>query len=398
VTGSPSRAVLIAHLTTVHRPDDPRVALKECASLQRAGYDVVLIHARGRETQTPLPIRTRRIRASRGRLGRMTVDGTRLLRAALAERADLHHFHDPELVPIGLALKAAGHRVVYDVHEDVPRQIRYKPYLPAPLKPVAGWLAEAAEAAGALAFDAIVAATPHIAGRFPARKTVVVQNFPVLEELSGEIGPPYGERSRHVVYVGRITPEAGALEMAEAARLITSADSQVTLAGPMPDGLRAPVLERAAPAAVRLPGWQDREQVAALLGSARVGLVTLHPEANYLDSYPTKMFEYMAAGVPVVASDFPLWRGIVEGAACGIIVNPLHPKEIADAVDWLLRHPDEARAMGERGRAAVATSYNWLAEERKLLDLYARLLGDGAQLAGGGSSSGPASSATARRA
>jgi glycosyltransferase involved in cell wall biosynthesis len=282
-----ARGERVAHLTTVHRPDDPRVSLKECASLDRAGYDVVLIHARAPETAGRVPIRTRRVHASGGRVGRMTVGSARLLRAAYRERAEVYHFHDPELIPVGLALKAAGRRVIYDVHEDVPRQIQYKPYLPGPAKLVASWGASGAEAVGAFAFDAIVAATPRIASRFPASRTVVVQNFPMLEELGGVLGPPYRERSPHVVYVGRITPEVGALEMAETASMVTTHGARLTLAGPIPAGLEGPMVERAAPAPIDLPGWQGRTQVAALLGSARAGLVVFHPEANYVEAYPT---------------------------------------------------------------------------------------------------------------
>lgn len=114
--------------------------------------------------------------------------------------------------------------------------------------------------------------------------------------------------------------------------------------------------------------------MGALLGHARIGLVLLHPTPNYYDALPVKLFEYMSAGVPVIASDFPLWRKIIEGAGCGLVADPLDPHAIASAIEWLLTHPDEAEAMGKRGQEAVRKLYNWEHEAKALINFYERLL------------------------
>ena len=132
----------------------------------------------------------------------------------------------------------------------------------------------------------------------------------------------------------------------------------------------------------QMPGWErteymgtlDRPGVLRVLGQARLGLLTLHPSPAQYEAWPVKLFEYMCAGVPVIASDFPLWREIVQGAGCGLLVDPLNPQAIAQAIEFVLTHPREAAAMGQRGREAVGRRYNWETEEKKLLKLYADLL------------------------
>jgi glycosyltransferase involved in cell wall biosynthesis len=124
---------------------------------------------------------------------------------------------------------------------------------------------------------------------------------------------------------------------------------------------------------VELLGYVGRAEVAELLGRARVGLDLVHPVRNYLRALPTKLFEYMCAGIPAVVSDLPSRREIVEDAGCGLLVDPLDPKQIANAIEYLLTHPDEAQKMGERGQVAVKKNYKWDAEALKLLAFYESL-------------------------
>jgi glycosyltransferase involved in cell wall biosynthesis len=121
-------------------------------------------------------------------------------------------------------------------------------------------------------------------------------------------------------------------------------------------------------------GELDRRGIASLLNRVQVGLVVLHPDEAYLTSQPTKLFEYMAAGIPVIASDFRLWRRIIEDAGCGLLVDPLDTRAIASAIERLITNPTEAEAMGLRGRKAVEAHFNWANEERKLLSFYSSLL------------------------
>jgi len=363
------------HLTTVHPTFDTRIFHKEAKTLARVGYDVTLIAQHERDEVVD-GVKIIALPKPRNRLSRMFGLTWRAFHKAIRQRADIYHFHDPELIPVGLLLKLRGKRVIYDVHEDVPKQILSKEWIPRPLRRLVAGAARVAEALASWAFDGIVAATPAIAKRFPAGKTIVVQNFPILKELVAPESTPYQNRPAKIIYVGGITAIRGIREMVQAMSLMPeSLDARLVLVGAFsPPSLEAEVRGLPGWERVEFVGWQDRASVARLLGEARAGLVLFHPEPNHLEAQPNKLFEYMSAGLPVIASDFPLWREIVEKERCGLLVDPLDPAAIAKVIQWILEHPEEAEAMGRRGQKAVFERYNWDTEAAKLIALYRRLI------------------------
>ncbi len=313
-----------------------------------------------------------------GRLNRVLRTTRAVLRAACRIDADVYHLHDPELVPAGLRLKRLGRRVVFDSHEDVPAQLLAKPYLGAlSRRPLSGaWAAY--ERHACRRFDGLVAATPFIRARL-ARihpNTIDVNNYPLLQEFDD--APDWGGKENAVCYVGSISAIRGVRELVRACALLQT-PARLVLAGRFAE----PALEREMRrepgwARISAPGHLDRGGVRQAMRRALAGLVTLHPVANYLDALPVKMFEYMAAGLPVIASRFPLWCEIVEGNGCGVCVDPRDPAAIAAAIDHFCRHPDIARRMGENGRRAVHARYNWRSEADKLAAFYDGLLAHGA--------------------
>ena len=185
-----------------------------------------------------------------------------------------------------------------------------------------------------------------------------------------------------VTYVGGITRLRGVVQMVEALRILQTAkllQVMLNLVGPViPASLESEldslIQQYDLEENVFTPGLAPHEEVFEILYKSHVGIAVLHPDPNYIESLPTKLFEYMATGLPVIASNFPLWKEIVEGNRCGSTVNPLDPEEIARAIEYLINHPDEARRMGENGRRAVLEKYNWENESKKLLKLYEGLL------------------------
>jgi glycosyltransferase involved in cell wall biosynthesis len=371
-------AVRVVHLSSVHTPFDVRIFHRECYSLARADYDISVIGPIDHDQKVDR-IAIKGVGARpRFRAVRMTRTIWRVFRAAVEADADVYHFHDPELIPVGLLLRAWGRHVIYDVHEDVPRTVLSRSYLPVWMRRPLAWLSERIENAASGRFSALVAATPTIAERFVVRnaRTIVVHNFPRCEELV----PPQGSwvaRANDVAYVGLISENRGVREMVEAVnRLPAGLGARLKLAGRFESAdLRETIVSGQGSRRVDVLGFIDRPALARLLERVRCGLVLLHPEWRFQVAYPVKLFEYMAAGVPVVASDFPLWRRIIDEVGCGRLVDPLDPDAIGSSIEYLLTHPVEAEAMGRRGREAVERVYNWASEERKLLALYEALSG-----------------------
>jgi|Deesub1362A_J573_1020465.scaffolds.fasta_scaffold05679_5 glycosyltransferase involved in cell wall biosynthesis len=363
-------------LTTVHPPFDTRIFHKQAKTLAKAGYDVTLI-AQHEKSEVAEGVKIIPLPKPRNRFQRFFGLTWQTLRLALRQHADIYHFHDPELLPIGVLLKLFTRaKVIYDVHEDVPKQILTKHWVPAPLRCSLAVVFSVFEKALARVMDAVVVATEDIAAKFVRFKPVVVHNFPDLRMLSNPSPAPLEGNEKVVIYVGGISRIRGAFEMVRALEYLDhSLEVRLDLIGKFePPALEFELQMLPGYRQVRYLGWMQPGDVYVHLAKADIGLVCLHPEPRFMVAWPVKLFEYMAAGLPVIASDFPLWKEIVEGNECGLTVNPLDPKEIAAAIEYLIEHPEERRRMGENGRRAVLEKYNWEREAQKLLAVYKRLL------------------------
>ncbi|MGW0228306.1 glycosyltransferase [Actinopolymorpha singaporensis] len=393
------------HVSTVHAATDIRIFHKQCRTLAAAGYDVVL-YARTDHLQDPRAdrpyeqdgVRVVPVPPPSGRAARMTVGVWRLFRPLLAQAADVYHFHDPELVPLATALRLCGRNVVFDAHEPLPAQILAKPWIPPRLRPVVAGATRLLVRLAGQGVTVVVAASPLVESVYAgARRMVVVNNFPILPGDDPTAGPaggqdnaecppeiPYDRRPRGIVYVGGLSDLRGLSAMLDVARIAgTRHGERLTLIGAfVPPELEARLAEPELAGLIDYVGVQPPKRVRELLGESRVGLILqVGPEA-YKWNLPTKMFEYMAEGLPVVASHFPLWKQILDEAEAGVTVDPQDGQAAAEAVSRLLSDPVEAAAMGRRGRKAVYERYSFGPEAAKLLALYDSLLPGDVRAAG----------------
>lgn len=368
----------ICVMTSAHPPFDVRIFHKQCRSLARAGYRVTLISPAKQDCQVD-GVTVRAFPKYGTRLKRFVNGAMAMYQMARREKADVYHFHDPELIPVALLLRASGKIVIYDVHEDLPKTISYKAYIPKWLRNPLQVAVRVIEECASTLMSGVIAATSPIADRFSGvRHKTVVHNYPLLQEFAGRAPEPAGNSENYIAYVGaRVTRGRGAAEMVEAMGLLPpTLNIRLKIAGAFePPQLPETLSEIVGWNRVEVAGVLGRAEVADLLHHASAGLVLLHPEPNYLNAQPVKLFEYMGAGIPVIASDFPVWRNVVETTGCGILVDPMDSTAIASAIEYLCTHPEEAQEMGRCGRAAVEARYNWDREEEELLQFYAGIAG-----------------------
>lgn len=359
----------VCHLSSVHRRYDTRVFLKECMSLIKHGYEVHLVVADGKGYEDYNGVKIHDVGKVHGLLTRFTKTTKAVLNKGLDIDADIYHFHDPELIFVGGKLRKRGKKVIYDVHEDVPRQIFAKPNLPKLLMGSISFLVEKLENRMARKFSFIITATPHIKNRFLKvnKRTEVIHNYPSLSEYD-EITTPWEKKEEAVCYIGGIYEVRGIYENIEA---LAKLSNKMILAGIFePKEFQKKCENSEGWQYVDFVGFVNRKEMASILARSKAGLVTLHPTVNYIDSLPVKMFEYMASGIPVIASNFELWKTIVEGSQCGICVDPKNISEIANAIKSILDDDKASKQMGKNGRQAVLEKYNWDLEQKTLLEVY----------------------------
>lgn len=376
----------ICHITTAHPPSDTRIFRRECVSLARSGYEVTLI---ARQEAESIENRVRRVplpRSRGGRLGRWLWTTRAAAKLALSLKADLYHFHDPELLP---AMRWLARRttapVVWDVHEYYYESIAYNNSLRLrPLSRLAAHLFGRLELHSCRHyFRGVVAISDSMAERYrhPGIITRVVGNFPDLDQLPQ---PDWRQRPLTPLLVssGAQYGPKGAYQIADAFVLLRKRlDCDLAFWGTFHPAHLADELR------LRTRATRSGERSAIVEGpvpwhvlmreylpTAWIGFVLFDlANPNYRRGLPNRLFEMWAAGVPVVATAGTEAARLVTEYHAGIAVPDNQPQTLADAVERLLRHPDNILEMGLNARKAVETHFNWSRSFTNLLDLYAQL-------------------------
>lgn len=365
--------IKICHLTTVHPVFDHRILYKECKTLVKAGYEVYLVVTHDID-ETIDGVNIVALPKSQSRFERMFKKTRLAYKRALEIDAHVYHFHDPELIPVGLILKLKGKKVIYDVHEDYKSKIKSKKYIPKFLRFIISELFDRFEKFVSKFFDFIVTADNYVKERFKTTNVERIANFPKLINIERNIQKKSKEIKK-CIYSGGITLDRGVNEIIKAFNYLEDLPIECIFIGSANDDIKNKFFSLKNQK-IKYLGKKNWIQVFDYYLDADIGLNILHPIPAYIYSAENsvKLFEYMLCSLPIVTSNFLGLKNIIEKCNCGICVDPLNPKEIAEAIRYLVNNPDIARKMGENGRKAVLEKYNWENEAKKLLKVYESIL------------------------
>ncbi|WP_010531626.1 glycosyltransferase [Lentibacillus jeotgali] len=366
----------VVHLTTVHHPYDPRIYHKECKSLKNAGYDVTLIAREAEnEAQKENPISHIPVRTYKSRLKRMIFGAMKAYKKAKALGADVYHFHDPELLPVGWLLKKNHNTVIYDIHEDYTTSIMQKDYLNRPIRKLTAAAYRYMEKFFSRKME-LCLAEKYYKDIYP--RGYCILNYPTVNQTFVQHERNHEPLEDKLLYTGNVSYVRGAQIHAK----IPLIHDQVSVhfVGKCPGDLAEEMYDIAGDQKERLElegidQFIEKEDIEARYLSRNwlAGIALFPPTEHYKKKELTKFFEYMNAGLPILCSNFPVWKNFVETYECGLAVDPYDESRIREAIDYLRNNPEEAKRMGENGKKAVMDKLNWHAEEEKLIDWYEQL-------------------------
>lgn len=367
----------ICHITSAHPSEDGRIFRRACVSSAQAGYETFLVE-RG-ETYNKMGVHIIGIGQPKksSRFYRMTSFAKKAYSVAVQLDADIYHLHDPELLPYALKLKKIGKKVVFDSHENYVEQIKQKQYLP---KPIALMLSKLFKAYSTHIYKKIDGLTypgsgiKNYAFDGLCKNVVQTDNLPWLNELYDKYSEKSSKELNTVCYIGGLDEARGITQIVKAAKL---ANCKLYLAGPFSsDEYRHSLEMMDEYSHVRYLGILDRNQIVELLQRVEVGLCTLLDVGQYykMKNLPTKVYEYMSMGLPVVINDSEYNKHFLENCKIGFAVDSSSPKEIAKAIIALLENETLKKECGIIGRKAIKNSYCWDIEQYKLIKMYQTIL------------------------
>jgi len=362
-------SVKVCHISTAHPPFDVRIFHKECVSLAKAGFDVSLVVTHDKE-ETVKGVKIIPLPQSKGRIHRMFIKTHFAFYRSLKTKSKIFHFHDPELLIVGIFLKILGKKVIFDSHENVSSQIESKNWLGGKLlRSIIKTAYRTFERFSILFFDSVISVTPEIVTFLTPKKGVLIRNYPIISLIDSVKNTKSIPSKPLLIYVGGLTRIRGIKEICTAVEhlenevelwLVGNWESKEFQNDCLSNNNR-----------VKYLGVKPLEEVYPLINKANIGFVTLFPEKNYLNSLPIKAFEYMACELPMIMSDFTYWKKTFSN--CAEFVDPTSVSDISKAITFLLSNPETAKKYGKTGREKVMSQFSWESESKKLVDLYKEL-------------------------
>lgn len=362
----------LCHVTSAHSRYDVRIFEKECRSLEKYGYDVTLIVNDDEESEIKdgIKIVSTGFKPS-GRRQRMRSSMKYIWEKMQDVNADLYHFHDPELLQLVSKLKKNNKKVIFDAHEDTEVQIMDKEWIPYFFRKMVSVAYRTYTRPIFRKCNGIITVTPAIVKKLEKcnENVVMITNYPIIRSSVKERNNEENAQS-YIFFAGGVSKQWCHDIIIQALPYLDGI--QYKIAGPIEEEYLEYLKMFKSWEKVDYLGKIPHEQVQEYYCNSIAGMaVNKSSQANREGTLGnTKLFEIMSAGVPVICTDYRLWKNIVEENCCGICVGNNNAKSIAEAIKYILENPQDAVNMGKNGRKAIEEKYNWKCEEKKLLSLY----------------------------
>ncbi|MCR1935232.1 glycosyltransferase family 4 protein [Clostridium tepidum] len=363
--------IKICHISTAHPTFDTRIYYKECRTIAKNEYDIYLLIANDKDEIVD-DVKIVHLPKKNGRFYRFFKKRKIAFKKAVEIDADIYHFHDPELIPVGIKLKKLGKKVIYDVHEDVPKQILTKEWLKSDIiRKIVSNIFNKYEKKASNNFDKIVCVSEDIANNFDKNKTVIIRNFPVISDIDSIKPIDIEKKLPVVIYAGGLTKIRGIKEVIDAMELLNG-KVKLWLLGKWEN-------KNYEEECMRSKGWKyveyfgliPQKQAYSYMKKADIGIVNFWPVDNHISALPNKPFEYMACELPMIMSDFEYWNCVFKDCFLGI--DPKNPEDISKKIQKLLHDKNLMKQLGQNGRNFVLKKYSWESEGKTLLNTYKEL-------------------------
>ncbi|MEO6686861.1 MAG: glycosyltransferase [Dyadobacter sp.] len=365
-------------LSTVHPPADPRIMYKIAPSLAR-DYEVICVLPKLDKSLSEKDFDTIPLPFFQGLLPRILFCHPVLLWKCLLFRPAIVHIFVPELIPIAFLFQWLGAKVIYEVQENHYKKFSIKQFNKAIIYQQ---LFKFFDQAARKNFNCLFTEHAYLNEYKNLPLTsAVVHNYVALSFIDRYFGKYERQIKKPPVFF-----YCGVISMERSFDVLVAAlvklkprfpDFEMHMFGKLQfdrkDAEKLPDFEKIRPNLI-FHGYTDLKTALPYARGAASGIALLKPVADYMDSYTTKIFEYMAMRLPVITSDFPLYQNVVEKSGCGFCISPYDSDMLAKKLEWLIENPEKAEIMGQNGRNSAETHYNWANEEKILLNFYRNLL------------------------
>ncbi len=368
-------SIRVCNVTSLHDAEDGRIFRRICKSLSKE-YEVYLVAP---NTESRIIAGVHIVGVSLPDINhrmKRWMNLSKLLPVLLEIDAEVYHFHDPELMSLGLKLKRKGKKIIFDSHEDTLKQIIFKSFIPRPIRRIVAWIYGVYERRCLKRYDAVVSVTGFIVDRLKRinPRTYQITNYPEYHKCF-DVDRPW---DRSVCFAGLLSPN---WMLNQIIRALPSSNAKMYMAGFYATEDYLNELKET-------PGWDNvifkgtlsHSDVLELYGKSSVGMAVgcyTDPNGGFKVGSlgNTKIPDYMSSGLPVIVSDTEVWGSAVKKYKCGIVVdNPNDVEEIASAISYILDHPEEAKQMSENSLFASKKEFNWNTQEKILFKMYNEVL------------------------